>query len=40
MSKENELRFRSTGREVELIDYVVNNERRGQKYDTFLVVIF
>jgi hypothetical protein len=39
LSKENEMSFNFSGKEVELIDYKVNNERRGQRYDTFLVVI-
>jgi hypothetical protein len=39
LSKENEMSFKFSGKEVELIDYTINGERRGQRYDTFLVVI-
>ena len=39
LSEENDMRFKFAGPAVELVDYVINNERKGKKYDTFLVVI-
>jgi hypothetical protein len=39
LTKENNLAFEFSGREVELIDYIVSGERRGVKYDGFMVII-
>ena len=39
LAKESDYHFSFGGPPVELLDYVVNKERRGQRYGGFLVVI-
>jgi hypothetical protein len=39
LNKENRFSFEFSGSEVELLDYTINNERRGVRYGGFLVVI-
>ncbi|RLA58248.1 MAG: hypothetical protein DRQ89_15580, partial [Epsilonproteobacteria bacterium] len=39
LTKENDYAFKFSGKPVELIDYNLNDERRGKKYSGFLVVI-
>ncbi|MDF7807742.1 SHD1 domain-containing protein [Pontiellaceae bacterium B12219] len=39
LDADNDFSFEFSGRPVELFDYTVNNERRGQRYSGFLIVI-
>ncbi|WP_372796489.1 hypothetical protein [Pontiella sp.] len=39
LNRENDFSFELTGPEVELLDYTINNERRGKRYGGFLIVV-
>ena len=39
LSKENDFSFTFQGEEIQLLDYTTNDERRGTRYDGYLVVI-
>ena len=39
LTKENNYRFEFTGQPVELIDYSINSENRGQRYGGYVIIV-